>query len=358
MTRSLYKHFDEARSWSDRAHLLELVRITPEAPDVATFTFRAAENAWFRYMPGQFITLELPVPGGPVLRTYTLSSSPSRPLSAAVTVKAQAGSIGTRWMLDHLKVGDLLKAYGPAGEFSFHLHPAAKYLFISAGSGVTPMMSMARWIEDHGEASDIAFIHCARRPQDILFRRELEGMAAGPHPFALAFIVGATDRHHPWSGLRGRLSRAILEQISPDFASREIFCCGPAAFMRAVRDMVASAGFDMAHYHEESFHPVTDKASEPEPLSNGSAAMGSVFFSLSAVEAQGESGDTILQIARSAGLNIPTGCTMGLCGTCKVHRMSGETVMNHNGGILDEDIDAGYVLACCTQPIGRVEIEV
>lgn len=355
-----HKHFDEARPWDDRAQHLELVRVIPEAPDVATFTFRTGEGNWFRYLPGQFITLELPVPGGPVLRTYTLSSSPSRPLAVSVTVKAQAGSIGTRWMLDTLKPGDRLRAYGPAGTFSFHLHPADKYLFLSAGSGVTPMMSMARWVEDHASDTDIAFITCVRRPSDIIFRHELERMAAGPGRFELAFVAEATDPPRqggtPWTGFRGRLTLPIVEALAPDFRTREVFCCGPAPFMAAARAMLAAAGFDMARYHEESFHPSAEEAPALAP-SEADEPGSQVYFSLSEVEAAGAAGETILQIARNAGLNIPTGCTMGLCGTCKVRCLSGTTTMQHNGGILEDDIAAGFVLACCTRPAGRVEIE-
>ena len=121
--------------WND-SQMLECAMVVPENDDTASFTFRAPNGAWFDYQPGQFITLDLPVPGGNVQRTYTLSSSPSRPLSITITVKAQSTSIGTRWMLDHLKPGMMIKAYGPSGIFSFHRHPAQKYLMISAGSGI------------------------------------------------------------------------------------------------------------------------------------------------------------------------------------------------------------------------------
>ena len=137
-----FHHFDELHVWIDRQQMLECTSAVVETADVMTFTFRAEKPAWFRYLPGQFVTLELPVADEPVMRTYTLSSTPSRPLSIAVTVKAQADSIGTRWMFDHLKPGMKLRAFGPLGDFSFVRHPGDKYLFISAGSGVTPMMSM------------------------------------------------------------------------------------------------------------------------------------------------------------------------------------------------------------------------
>lgn len=93
-----FHHFDELDPWRDRQHMLQCVSVATETADVMTFTFRSDKPAWFRYLPGQFVTLELPVEEEPVMRTYTLSSTPSRPLSIAVTVKAQPGSVGTRWM--------------------------------------------------------------------------------------------------------------------------------------------------------------------------------------------------------------------------------------------------------------------
>ncbi|MDO5704884.1 MAG: FAD-binding oxidoreductase, partial [Paracoccus sp. (in: a-proteobacteria)] len=155
-----------AEPWSDDEPL-ECAMVIPETADTVTFAFRAPSGAWFDYQPGQFLTLDLPLPGGPVQRTYTISSSPSRPLSISVTVKAQPGSAGTRWMLDHLKPGMRIKAFGPTGQFTLLRHPARKYLFISAGSGITPMMSMTTWAWDSGEMPDIVFVHAARTPSDI-----------------------------------------------------------------------------------------------------------------------------------------------------------------------------------------------
>lgn len=351
-----FRHIDETSPWNDQSQALECVSIIHEGRDVATFTFRAAEQGWFRYEPGQFITLEIPAETGPVLRTYTLSSSPSRPLSISVTAKAQATSIGTRWMLDNLKPGTRLKAYGPLGHFSFSRHPAEKYLFISAGSGITPMMSMTRFAEDYGAATDIAFVNCARRPGEIIFRQELERMAGRMQRLRLAWIVEETEVHEAWTGFQGRLNAPALRLIAPDFREREVFCCGPAPFMAAVKDMLEANGYDMRRYHEESFQPA-ETPMEEVGADEAPAGEASVAFTKSGIEVPAASRDTILQLARGAGLNIPTGCTMGLCGTCKVQCLSGETSMTHQGGIREEEIAAGLVLACCTRPLGRVEIE-
>lgn len=345
--------------WQD-SEPLECAMVVPDCPGVATFTFRAPSGAWFDYQPGQFVTLDLPVQGGNVQRTYTISSSPSRPLSISVTVKAQKDSIGTRWMLDHLKPGMRLRAWGPSGIFSFHRHQARKYLFISAGSGITPMMSMTTWAWDSGEMPDIVFVHAARRPSEIIFRERLEQFANRVPGLKLRFTVEEPDPFRAWHGYEGRLSQIMLGLMAPDYLEREVFCCGPEPFMQGVREMLVSLGFDMEHYHQESFGtPVRTEAEAPviEDVVPDPEAGAEIVFAASGRRARCAETDTVLTVARAAGLNIPSGCTFGLCGTCRTRKLSGEVHMVHNGGISDDDIAAGWILACCSNPMGRVEID-
>ncbi|NMM42921.1 hybrid-cluster NAD(P)-dependent oxidoreductase [Rhodospirillaceae bacterium KN72] len=360
MKLGTYLPLNERAYWKDSQELV-CVMIIPEAPDTVTFCFKTADDSWFLYQPGQFISLELPVGPQPILRTYTLSSSPSRPISISVTVKAQADSIGTRWMIDNLKVGDRLRAYGPGGIFTFTKYSADKYLFIGAGSGITPMMSMTRYLFDNGEHTDIALINCARRPSELLFANEMRRMSQRVPDIKLHFVVEEDDPYAAWAGYRGRLNQLMLELMAPDYMEREIFCCGPEPFMRAVRDVLNVAGFDMDHYHEESFHaPIRTEEQVPEydDVVPSEEATAHLTFALSGVEADCRETDSILTVAREAGLNIPSACQFGVCGTCKVKKTKGEVHMVHNGGITDDEIADGFVLACCSQPIGAVEVEV
>ncbi|MGF9693187.1 hybrid-cluster NAD(P)-dependent oxidoreductase [Rhizobium sp. 0TCS1.26] len=353
-----YPHLDQMQPWNDRLHLLECTSATVEAPEVMTFTFRAEAPVWFRYLPGQFVTLELPVAREPVMRTYTLSSSPSRPYSMAVTVKAQKDSIGTRWMFDNLKPGVKIRAYGPLGDFSCVKHPGDKYLFISAGSGVTPMMSMTRDMSDRTPRSDVVFINCARSPSEIIFRHELENLSRLMPHLNLGFIVEHCGKAEPWSGLRGMIDRAKISLLSPDFLDRTIFCCGPEPFMAAVRSALEGAGFDMRRYHQESFQPVlATVADEATALADGETP-AMVSFALAGKQVASKPGETILMTARANGVRIGAACESGLCGTCRVMLLSGSVDMNHSGGILDEEIEEGYILACCSRPKGDIEIEV
>lgn len=359
---ALYRHLDEMTPWNDRLQVLEVIGVVDEAPGVKTFTFRSDAQTWFRYKPGQFVTLELPMADGPLMRTYTLSSSPSRPFSIAVTVKAQTGSTGTRWMFDNLVPGSRIKARGPAGNFSHHDHPAAKYLFISAGSGITPMVSMLRWLNDCAPWTDVAFVNCARSPEEIIFRRELELLGSRMPGLSLGFMIEERSSRESWFGHMGRIDAVRLPLLAPDFREREIFCCGPDPFMRAVRDMLQAAGFDMAHYHQESFGtPVAEALPAPiEPRNEDAAAKASfpISFVDSKIDGRCAADQTVLQAARANGVRISAACEFGLCGTCRVKKVSGDVAMNHNGGILDDEIAEGYILACCSRPLSPLEIEV
>jgi ferredoxin-NADP reductase len=339
-----------AAPWND-AEELECTMVIPETADTATIAFRAPSGAWFDYQPGQFLTFDLPVG---VSRTYTISSSPSRPLSISITVKAQKDSVGSRWLVESLKPGMRLKAHGPAGQFTLHRHPARKYLFISAGSGITPMMSMTTWAWDSGEQPDIAFVHAARKPADIIFRARLEQFASRTPGLQLRFAVEQVDPFEVWSGFRGRLSQIMLGLMAPDYLEREVFCCGPEPFMRSVREMLASLGYDMGRYHEESFQaPRLESVPVAAPAP---AAAAEVTFAPSGKIVASDGTETVLALAKKAGLNIPSSCNFGLCGTCKVQKTSGMVAMVHNGGISDDEIASGQILACCARPQGAVEI--
>lgn len=347
--------FSEHRIWDSSAQELVCTMVVDETHNVKTFTFKTEGNSWFKFKPGQFITLSVPTPDGSLLRTYTISSTPSRPFSLSVTIKAQAESVGTRWLFDNIKPGDQIKAYGPAGEFSFFRQPSDKYLFISAGSGITPMMSMTRWMFDYGYDMDVNFISCVNTPQDLLFREELENIAGRCPNFRLSWVCAEDTKYNAWTGLRGHFNKLMLGLTAPDYMDRDVYCCGPAPFMKAVRDALDASGFDMSRYHEESFGP-----SEPEYHEDhfpNEAEIVRVTFGKIGKFMEISQRDTLLAAAKAADIAIPSACGFGVCGTCKVKVVSGETHMVHSGGISQKEIDQGYILACCTNPITHTELE-
>ena len=130
--------------------------------------------------------------------------------------------------------------------------------------------------------------------------------------------------------------------------------------MQAVRDVLIAVNFDMNHYHEESFAaPLFEEADVSSTIEDtvlDEAIPARVNFSLTGKSTESNQSETLLQAAKDAGLNLPSACNFGVCGTCKVKVVSGETHMVHNGGIRDTEIEDGYVLACCTRPVSDVTL--
>lgn len=358
--RQAVARLNTAKPWNSHGELLECTMVLQDTHNVKTFIFQTADNSMFRYLPGQFITLEMIIDGKKVHRCYTISSSPSRPLCLSITVKALPGGKVSNWLHDNLKVGDRLKAHGPAGIFTLHHHLADKYLFLSGGVGITPLLSMTRWLFDFGLAADVNFLHCAQAPMDIIARLELEAMSARTPDLKVSYVCEKPNPYGTWTGYTGRLNQLMLELICPDYQEREIFCCGPGPFMQAVRDMLHAANYDMDHYHEESFvTPVHDESEiiEHDDVIPDKTHKSLVSFMESDRQMSCHETDTILSVAKEAGLHIPNACLFGVCGTCRVKKVSGEVHMVHNGGITDEELEEGYILACCSNPIGEVVIE-
>jgi ferredoxin-NADP reductase len=328
---------------------LVCLAVRPETHDVKTFLFAPATPGAFRFTPGQFLTFTFEIGGQAVSRCYTISSPPTRPDRATITVKRVPGGPVSNWLHDNMRPGGTASALGPFGSFTSFAHPARKYLFLSGGSGITPLMSMARAYHDLGENPDIVFVHNARAPADIIFRGELATMARQSPNFRFAPICEADAPDEAWAGYRGRISPSLLQQIAPDFREREIFTCGPSLYMAAVRGLLGDAGFDMAHYHEESFD-FAEMLEEEAAEAAADAAAFRIEFTKSGRTVTCDAGTTILAAARTAGLKLPSACTKGICGTCKSGLISGQVEMNHGGGIRQREIDRGLILLCCSKP--------
>lgn len=348
----------------DRDDTLVCRAVRQETHDVRTFVFSGRSPCRFRFKPGQFVTLDLPIGSGgaTVNRCYTIASSAARPHRIAITVKRVPGGPASNWLHDTMAPGRELRAVGPMGDFTPADRPAAKYLFLSGGSGITPLMSMARTLEDLAVERDVVFVHAARTPVDIVFRAELEAMARSAG-FRLAFVCETAGGEPHWAGFTGRLSLPMLRLIAPDLTERDVYVCGPAPFMAAGRAMTAEAGLDPARYHQESFDfaelSATGAAEEvaAAPPAEAAAAGFRVEFAKSGRVTTCAPETTILAAGSAAGLRLPSSCSRGLCGTCKSRLVSGTVDMKHGGGIRQREIDQGMILLCCSRPLSDVVIE-
>jgi ferredoxin-NADP reductase len=336
----------------DRDDTLNCVAIRPETHDIATFIFAPPQPRLFQFLPGQFMTFDLDAVG--VQRCYTIASPPTRPWRIEITTK-RSGPAST-WLHNALKPGMQLKASGPMGDFTFGASPAGPFLFLSAGSGITPMMSMARTLHDLGSPADVLFVHSARTPSDLPFTGDLAALAHRPG-FRSINIVSRDTPGHRWDGFRGRLTPAMLAVLAPDLHTRTVFCCGPAPYMASVRAMLVEAGFDLRRYHEESFDFTAPAEEPPPPPITAATGSFTVQFARSNQTIGCAPDTTVLAAARAAGIRLPSACGKGVCGTCKSRLLAGSVAMKHGGGIRPREIDEGLALLCCARPTSDLVID-
>ena len=163
----------DAISWNTRKTPVTCINVIQETHDVKTFQFHADEPQLFHFKPGQFIGLNLEIEGVKHNRSYTIASSPTRPHILEITIKKEKGGAVSPWLHENIKLGSKLEFRGPAGRFNNLDASSEKVLLISAGSGITPMMSMSRFWTDSQPSKDIIFLNWVRSVEDIIFRREI-----------------------------------------------------------------------------------------------------------------------------------------------------------------------------------------
>jgi ferredoxin-NADP reductase len=275
----------ETPVWDGGRIVVRCMQVIPETHDCTTFRFVPEHALHFRYAPGQFLCMELSIDGQPVRRSYTIASTPTRPDALEITVKRVPGGLVSNWLNDHMRPGEPLTVTGCAGHFTCARSSAEKLLMISAGSGITPVMSMSRWLHDRGDPRDVVFVHSARGPRDVIFQDELR-LLEQRHPSFRTALTFTRDVPADWEGPQGRVDAALLSRVAPDWMDRHIFLCGPEPFMQAVRHAVHAAGFpwrttrpraSARRARRRSRSPAAPPASAlrrmlPEPLAWGPAA--------------------------------------------------------------------------------------
>lgn len=341
--------------WRGEEDPLRCLAVRDEAPGVKTFSLLPESGAVVRFHAGQFVTLRLPLASGDVWRCFTIASSPLAEDAIELTIKTQAGAeainaSATAWMHHHLKPGMALAARAPAGPFCLMHPPEAPLLLVSAGSGATPMASIARFLRDIGDRTPVHYVHVAHSEMDWLFKPEIEAIAASLGSWTLDWLTTAA----------GRPDAATFFRLAPDLAGRDVFCCGPAGFMAAVEEAHAKAGGRASAFRKEAFVaiPIPELATEAGRAPRPGAGRFSLRFEPSGKTIEAGPEETVLMAAGRLGLPIPYSCADGICGTCRIAKLEGVVEMNHQGGIEEDEIAAGDILACCSYPRSNLVLKV
>ncbi|MCW1431917.1 2Fe-2S iron-sulfur cluster-binding protein [Novosphingobium sp. JCM 18896] len=352
------------KSWSGQLRVVQIVR---ETPTVQTFRLAdpAADRLPFDFLPGQFLQVEVEPEGGRAARrSYTIASSPTQRAHVELTVKREEQGVVSRHLHDHVSVGDHLKITGPFGAFTFTGTDAESIVLIAGGVGITPMMSVLRYLTDTAWPGEIFFLYGARSTEEFVFRDELERLE---RRFANLHVLAAMQRAPGtvWLGPEGPITRQMLVEAVPDIARRRIHLCGPPGMMAAMRKELAELGVPEVQLHTEAFGPASLPA-EPETLevkaptapfegtpAAAAVAATTITFSVAGVSAALPADQTVLEAAEGAGVEIPYACRSGECGVCVTRLISGEVTMEVETGLAPEDKTKGYVLACQAKSTGQ-----
>ncbi|MFW2828499.1 2Fe-2S iron-sulfur cluster-binding protein [Sphingomonas sp. ID0503] len=351
------------KSWAGQLRVVQIVR---ETPSVLTFRLAdpTADRLPFDFLPGQFLQVEVePEAGKTARRSYTIASSPTQRAYVELTVKREEQGVVSRYLHDKVVADDLLKVSGPFGAFTFTGTDAQSIVLIAGGVGITPMMSVLRYLTDTAWKGDIFFFYGARSTEEFVFRDELERLE---RRFPNLHVVAAMQRAPGtvWMGPEGPITREMILAAVPEIASRRIHMCGPPAMMGAMRGVLAELGVPEAQLHTEAFGPASLPADHEDlevkpapppadkPAPSAEVAPSTVTFSVSGVSAALPADETVLEAAEGAGVEIPYACRAGTCGACVVKLLQGEVTMEVESGLAPADKAQGYVLACQAKGTG------
>jgi ferredoxin-NADP reductase len=325
--------------WSTRELRGRIERVERETPEAATVVIKPGWD-WEGHRPGQYVRLGVAVDGVHHWRAYSLTSDPRRTDGyISITPKLVEGGKVSPFLLRRVRPGTIVRLGGVEGTFILPDPVPPRLLFISAGSGITPIMSMLRSLQRESVAPDVVHLHSSRTREGVIFGSELRALARERPGYRL---------HEQISSEHGRLTPGRLDELCADWRERESFLCGPAGLLEAMRGRWEEAGV-AARLHVEHFQPGAG-------IGDGERGLGgSIRFRASGVEAVSDGSEPILLAGERAGARLPFGCRMGICHTCAGRLCSGQVRDLRTGRVHGQP---GEVLrTCINAPEGAVEFD-
>ncbi len=312
-------------------------RIEPETGEAATVWIRPGHD-WGGHVPGQYLRIGVVVDGVHHWRAYSLTSDPGRADGClAITPKLVETGRVSPYLVRAAGPGEIVRLGGVEGTFVLPDPPPRKLLFLSAGSGVTPIMSMLASLHRRDAIGDVVHIHSARTAESVIFAERLRELAAAHHGFDLRLRL---------TGEQGRLAPPDLDSVCPDWRRRHAFASGPGEMLDDLSAHWALEG-DPELLEMERFQPTIGGEA-------GGGEGGTVRFAKSRVEAVCDGSTPILAGGESAGATLPYGCRMGICHTCVGELRAGQVRDLRTG-----EVHGGkgeMVRTCVNAPEGPIEI--
>jgi ferredoxin-NADP reductase len=313
-----------------------IVEIHPETRDAVTLVIKPGRG-WHTHVPGQYVRVGVDVDGVRQWRAYSLTSATDRPDGCiAISVKAIPGGTVSNYLVRRAAVGTVIQLDQATGGFILDRPVPAKVLFVTAGSGITPVMGMLRNMP-HSVASDVVVVHSAPTGADVIFGGELRMLAARGR---IRLVEIHTD-------IDGMLAVDALGDVVPDLAERHTWACGPTGLLDDLEKYWAAMGF-AERLHTERFRPTVIATGEG----------GTVSFTTTGACVDNDGTQPLLDTGEAAGVLMPSGCRMGICFGCVAPLRRGAVRDLRTGEITTAAEGDGVVIqTCISAAAGPCDIE-
>ncbi|MDR6563685.1 MULTISPECIES: ferredoxin--NADP reductase [unclassified Arcicella] len=336
---------------------LTVKEIIDETPDTKTFTFWHPVHQSVSYKAGQFLTLIPVINGQKVRRSYSMSSSPNKDASIAVTVKRVPGGLVSNYLCDSVKVGDAIEVMEPMGHFVVEPNPMKERTIVlfGGGSGITPLMSILKSVLPVEQGSKVYLVYGSRSEEDIIFRKqliELELKYEGR--FKVLHIL--TKPSYTWTGYKTRINQAsavifLKQDLAIDIAKAEYYLCGPEGMMEQVENALKMFNVSTENIHKEHFGSAgSHEILVEEEDDSIKAQTVTIQYEGTDYQVLVKPHETILEAALREDIDLPYSCQAGMCTACLGKCVAGKVHMDEEDGLTEKEIKQGYILTCVSHP--------
>ena len=347
-------------------HPLLVKRVSPEAAGSVAITFAIPEDkkSAFAFVPGQFLTLKANVQGELVRRTYSISSPRSRFdrfNELEIGIRPVEGGLFSNWAVQHLKAGDQIEVMPPDGRFTVKKERAIHRVGFAAGSGITPILSIAATtLEDQPDAK-FTLVYGNRQISTVMFNEALQDLK-DQFPDRLTLIHVLSRQAQEVDLLQGRIDGpkvlAIIQSLLPAASMDEVFICGPESMIEATEKALIESGVSPNRVYTERFTSGPAQAAKVQSDTDARVIKGvsqkpvmlTVHVDGKAHELRMDREEKVLDAALSLGLDLPYSCKAGVCCTCRAKVLEGTVSMEKNFTLEQAEMDQGYVLSCQARP--------
>ncbi|MGV6862629.1 MAG: 2Fe-2S iron-sulfur cluster-binding protein [Putridiphycobacter sp.] len=331
---------------------LKINEVVKETADTVSISFEIPNDLRekFSYTAGQYLTLRTTLNGEEVRRAYSLSTAPDEQKWRVAIKQIKNGKFST--FAQSLKVGDELEVMAPTGNFTVTSTDAKTYVLIAAGSGITPIISIAKFLSKANPANNITLFYGNKTEADTVYRAELDALTQANNNLSVVYLYTRQEMANPL--LKGRLNTekisALYEAYLSDKTIDDVHICGPEEMIMSAKDFFVSKGIDSKKIHFELFNVEEPKE---KATANTSEVMSQVTVIVDDEEFEFElssKGKNILQAAQDEDADVPFSCKGGVCCTCKAKVMEGHAVMDMNYSLEPDEVEDGFILTCQAHP--------